>query len=409
MSERLKRILFAVFFLIFTALAGLAIYYVFFRPRVAAPPTPPPEEAVGELPEAGPAVAVPPAAALPPGVLPPGVEVAPLAPAVVPAPPQTVLLHDAVTREVSLSADRTAARYYNPDDGRFYRVNTDGASVPLANQTFPNLDQVTWGKNTDQAILTFPDGTKLHYSFETGQQTTLPKHWERFDFAPDDKQVVAKSAALTPGSQFLIVTDPNGSNARAIEPLGNNADKVFPNWTPNNQIVAYAMVGESKGFDRQEVIMVGQQHENFRALQVEGRGFRPLWSPSGQKILYSVWNAASDYRPELWISGGAPETMNVGRTKLDLQTWADKCVWADDDTIYCAVPAGLPTGAGLQPDLFTNIPDSFLKIDLQTGAKVALGAPPGTISVRKPVLTADRQHIIFTDALTGKLYDFRIF
>ncbi|OGL73488.1 hypothetical protein A3E39_04615 [Candidatus Uhrbacteria bacterium RIFCSPHIGHO2_12_FULL_60_25] len=408
MSERLKRILFVVFFILFTIVVAIVIYILFFKPKVAPPgPVEVPVVTPGELPGAGPAVPGVPTVPGVPGVLPPAAGV-PGAPAVALPPPQTVLLRDGVTQGVSPSADKTGARFYNPDDGKFYRVKPDGSTTALSDASFPNLDRVDWGKSSDQAIMTFPDGSNIHYDFRTQTQTTLPKHWEDFNFAPDDAQVVAKSNALTPASRYLIVSNPNGGNSQAIELLGNNADKTFPNWTPNNQIIAYATVGEPKGFDRQEILLVGKNHENFRGLQVEGRGFTPLWSPSGKKLLYSVWNAASDYRPELWISGGDPDSINQNRTKLDVQTFANKCVWSTDETVICAVPSSLPTGAGLQPDLFTNIPDSFMQIDLSTGAKTNLGTPAGDLSVRNPVLTEDQAHVIFTDALTGKLYDFNL-
>ncbi|HWR00092.1 MAG TPA: hypothetical protein VN397_04595 [Candidatus Methylomirabilis sp.] len=408
MSERLKRILFVVFFLLFSAGVAVGIYLVFFRakPVPVQPEIPPGFE--GALPGAGPAVPGAPTVPGVPGALPPaGAVPGAVAPGEA-APPQTVLLRDGVTQGVSPSSDGTGARFYNPDDSKFYRVRPDGATEALSDATFPNLDSVSWGNSTDQAILTFPDGAKIHYDFRTKTQTTLPKHWQSFNFAPDDTQVVAKSEALTPASRFLIVADPNGNNSQAIELLGNNADKTFPHWAPNNQIIAYATVGESKGFDRDEILLVGKNHENFRGLQVEGRGFRPLWSPTGKKLLYSTWSVASEYRPELWISGGDPDTLNQGRTKLDIQTWADKCVWGDEDTIYCAVPNQLPRGSGLEQDLFNSIPDSFVKIDLRTGAKIPLGSPTGDLSVRNPVLADNGQHIIFTDALTGKLYDFAL-
>jgi hypothetical protein len=408
MSDRLKRILFVVFFVIFTIGVAIAIYFIFFAPKAAPIPTVPTAPGgVGTLPGAGQATSVVPTAPGQPGALPsaggvPG-GVTPTG-----AQPQTTLLRDGITQGVSPTSDKGGARFYNPDDAKFYHVTPDGITQPMSDQAFPNLDTVTWGKSTDQAIMTFPDGSNIYYNFNTKTQTTLPKHWDSFNFSSDDTSVVAKSEALDPGSRFLIVADPNGQNPRPIEPLGENGDKVFPDWTPNNQIVAYATVGDPQGFDRQEIILVGQNHENFKGLMVEGRGFEPSWSPSGNKLIYSVWNVSNDYRPELWVSGGAPGNVNDSRSKLDVTTWAHKCAWADENTVYCAVPDSLPTGAGLQPDLFTNIPDSFIEINLLTGAKTPLGKPTGDISVKNPVVTADKQHIIFTDALTGKLYNFNI-
>lgn len=409
MSEGLKRILFIGFFAVFTIAIGMAIYFIFFRPEVV-PEVPMEEEGIpGAFPGAEEAELREPTEALPPGALPGAVGVPgeALPPGIAPAP-QTILLKEGVTQQLSPSADGSGARYYDPIESKFYRATTDGVIIPLSDQEFPDVEKVSWGNSSDQAILTFPDGSKVHYNFDTEKQTTLPKHWNEFDFAADDRDVVAKSEAIAPESRFLIISDPDGSNARAIEPLGDNANKTFPNYTPNNQIVAYATVGEAKGFDRESIVLIGKNHENFQGLLVEGRSFLPLWSPTGQKVLYSVWSVESGYRPDLWVSGGAPNNMNRDRVKLEINTWADKCAWADDLTVYCAVPQDMPRGAGLQRELFNDLSDTIVKIDLRSGAKIPIGTPEGGLSVRNPVVTEDGINLIFSDAITGDLYNFRL-
>ena len=411
MSDRLRRILFAILFVLFTVAVGVAIWFVFFRTPPPSPVTTTPGGGAtpgGTLPGAGlstPSGAIPsaPATGLPIAPTVPGALIAPGAPEA-----ETLLLRDAVTQYASSGSDRQGARYYNPDDSRFYRISTDGVTATLSDQTFPDVAAVTWGTASDQAILEFPDGRKIHYDFRTQAQTTLPSHWEDFSFAPGDSSIVAKSVGVSPDSRFLVTSDPQARSPRAVEALGQNASKTFPTWTPGGQIIAYATVGEAQGLDRQDVILVGQNHENIRALQVEGRGFLPLWSPDGNTVLYSVWSSTSDYRPELWVSGGNPENVNQNRTKLGLQTWADKCVWGDASILYCAVPERLPRGSGLDSTLFTEIPDAFYRVDLRTGAKTFLGRPPNDVSAKNLVVTQDRQHLLFTDVQTGKLYDFRI-
>lgn len=414
MTDRVKRVLFAVGFLLIVAVAGAALYWVFIRgglPGIIQPPGGGGTEqpgGTGGLAPAGTGGDRTPAESGS-GALPSGsggfVQIGGSATA--PAP-QTVLLRDGVTQGVSPSADGRGARYYNPDDGKFYRVTDDGVTTALSDTNFPSVESVTWANDTDQAVLTFPDGRNVSYDFRTNKQSTLPTHWEDFAFSPDDRQIVSKSVAVSPEARFLVISNADGSSPEAIEPLGENEDKVYPTWTPNNQIIAYALVGEAQGFDRQEIILVGKNHENFRALQVEGRGFQPLWSPDGATVLYSVWNAASDYRPELWTSGGNSTNMNQNRTKLGIQTWANKCVWRDTVTIYCAVPDSLPRGAGLQPTLFRTQPDSFYKIDLRTGAQTLLGSPQGAGAAEHLVLTESGDALIFTDAQSGRLYQFNI-
>lgn len=412
MSEGLKRILFIVFFILLVIAIGTGLYWIFLRPATTPPVTNPPvtNQPIGggfegggaaqpgtEYPTPSGQVGLPLPTPLPGATTAEGA-----------AEAQTSLLYDDVAQSITQSTDGTGARYYSASEAKFYRINTEGTATSLSNQTFPNVEQVTWGNNTDQAILSYPDGSNVYYDFRTQTQTTLPKHWEDFSFSSDDRQIVAKSIAIDPGARFLVVSDPKGGNPQAIEPLGDNAELTYPLWTPNNQIIAYATVGDPQGFDREQIILVGRNHENFRALQVEGRGFLPLWSPDGSKVLYSVWNVANGYRPELWLSGGNPETINQDRTALGIMTWADKCVWQDATVIYCAVPDTLPTGAGLQRELFNALPDSFYRIDLRSGAKTLLGKPPADVSVRGLTVTSDGNHLLFSDSTTGKLYDFRI-
>lgn len=409
MSERLKQVLFIVFFILFSIGVAFAIWWVFFReaPTVTEPVAPG-EGLEGALPgagEAGPVTGVPGAPEV--GAL-PGAGVVPGAAPTRVAVGETIILRDGITQQASGSSDGNGARFYNPDDSKFYRVTADGRTIALSDETFPNVQTVSWGNTSDQAILEFPDGTNVHYDFESKKQTTLPKHWEGFEFAGDDNNIVAKSNPSIPDNRYLIVADPNGGNPRAIEPLGENDDKTFPYWTPNDQIIAYATVGDPSGFDRQTIILVGQEHENFKGLLVEGRDFMPLWSPSGQIVLYSVWNGESDYKPELWISGGAPDNVNENRRKIGLQTWADKCVWANEETLYCAVPDALPRGAGLDSSLFNNTRDSIYRIDLRSGSTALIGAPEGNLNVRMPVLSDNGSILIFTDGITGSLYSFRV-
>lgn len=412
MSERLKRFLLITAFVIFACGLGYVLYSLFFRPKAAPiePATTEGTETLGELPSSGAAggrasTTEEGAAGLPPGTEQPGgqpTEGLPLA-------QRTRVLNEGISRDVSATVDGNGARFYDPSDAKFYKISSDGIMKPLSDQTFPNVDSVVWGNATDQAILNFPDGSNVLYDFTTQKQTTLPKHWDEFDFASRDNQIVAKSESDAPESRYLIIASPDGSNAQAIEPLGENQDKTFPAWTPNDDIIAYATTGQAKGFDRQEIILVGKNHENYNGLVVEGRGFEPLWSPSGQIVLYSVWTIANDYKPELWVSGGAPGNINQNRQKLSVQTWAFKCAWGSETDIVCGVPENLPRGAGLQPDQFQHTSDRIVRINLNDNTVTDLGKPDGGPTVKNPILSTDGSELIFTDAVTGKLYTFGLF
>jgi hypothetical protein len=409
MSDGMKRILFIAGFVVLIAGIGYGIYVVFFRGTAQLTQPQPGQNTTstgGALPSSGAAGVRGGNGTNGTGVLPnaevvPGTETGN-------TQTNTSLIVESVAQQLSPTTDGSGARFYNAVDGKFYRALPDGRVISLSDAVFPNVDTVAWGNTSDQAILAFPDGSKIHYDFQTKAQTTLPSHWDDFNFSTDDKKIIAKSEAVSPESRYLVISDPNGKNPQAIQALGENGDKVHAAWTGNGQVVAYSETGEALGYDRQQIILLGKNNENFTGLVVEGRGFQPLWSPSGKNILYSVWTVDNNYKPDLWVSGGSPDNVNQNRVKLSVQTWANKCVWADDQTIFCAVPENLPRGAALQPDLFATLEDRIIKIDLKTGQKTDLGKPDGNPSIKNLVITKDATELMYTDASTGKLFAFKI-
>lgn len=409
MSEKRKKILFIIGFVIAAAIIGFGLYYFFFRPLIAPPvsaPAPSPEAITGALPSAEPGGARAPEEITPPGALPPGAP-SPI-PAAPGAPSGVSLLRDAVTQAVTPSADKQGARFYDPNDGRFYRLNPDGTIARLSNKQFFDVDNVSWAKQNDKAILEFPDGNNVLFDFASDRQSTLPKHWEDFSFSADDQRIAALSLGLDPNSRYLIVSSPDGGEARAIEPLGQNANRTMVEWSPNNQVIAFALTGKSQPEGAQEVLLIGENRENFKSLIVPGRGFQPNWSPTGQQILYSVYHERTEFRPSLWIAGGAGDQIGENRRALNLNTWADKCAWMDENELICGVPQSLEVGAGLAPQNFSGAPDNVYRINLRTGASVKINTPDQIHPIRQPLISADKTKLIFTDGTTGRLYEYEL-
>ncbi len=297
-----------------------------------------------------------------------------------------------------VSKDSTSGnpRFYNSQDGKFYRIGANGQPEALSDQVFYNVDDVTWSPISDESIIEYPDGANIYYNFDTKKQATLPKHWESFSFAPSGDKIAAKSLAFSPENRWLVASDPDGNNIELVEPLGNNADKVIVDWSPNKQIVALSTTGEDLGSDRQEVLFIGKNGENFKSTVVEGRGLITNWSQTGEKLLYSVHSARNEFKPELWIVHSAGDAIGENRKPIQLNTWADKCTFTDDRFAYCGVPRELPKGAGFAPSLADNIPDDLYKIDVETGIKIKL--PIATDHVIESMFVGkDGKTIYFTD------------
>lgn len=294
-------------------------------------------------------------------------------------------------------------RFYNKQDGKFYEKQADGTLKTMSDNTFYNAESVTWAKTSDKAVIEYPDGSNIIYDFATKKQVSLPKHWEEFSFSPLEDTIVAKSITIAPENRYLVTADTSGKNINYIAALGENAHKVIVDWSPNKQVVAFSKTGEALGADRQEILLVGTNKENLPSLTVEGRGFTSQWSPTGEKILYSVYNKQNEYKPELWIVNGDGDTIGTERKALRINTWPNKCVFEDDRFVYCGVPNSLPTGAGYAPQIADSIDDTIYRIDTTTGARTEIQTPD-TYTVEHMTLSDDGRTLYITDTQTNGLF-----
>ncbi|MBP9731895.1 MAG: hypothetical protein KBD29_00325 [Candidatus Magasanikbacteria bacterium] len=295
------------------------------------------------------------------------------------------------------------ARFYNENDGKFYTLDRNGDVRVLSDTVFYNVTQATWSPETNETIIEYPDGSNIYYDFDSNTQVTLPKHWESFSFSEEGSQITAKSIGLSPDNRWLITSDPTGNNVSLVEALGNNASKVIVDWSPNRQVVALSLTGDEIGGQRQELLLVGQNNENFRSIEVEGRGLQTQWSPEGNKLLHSVHSSRTDYKPELWIVDASPDTAGANRKPLGVNTWASKCTMADERTVYCGVPTSLESGAGFAPEVANFTADTFYRIDTVTGIRTALQTEDSHV-VDSMFVSGDGGTLYFTDKNQSGLF-----
>ncbi len=287
-------------------------------------------------------------------------------------------------------------RYYNANDGKFYRVMPNGQIQSLSDQIFYNAQKVTWAKNNNEAVIEYPDGSKIVYNFNTNKQVSLPKHWQDFSFSADGTQIAAKSIGLDAANRWLVTVNSDGTGAKLIEPMGDNADKVIVDWSPSQQVAAFSDTGAPQSGEAREQLLIGLNGENFKSIIVEGSGFQPQWSTTGNKLLYSVYSSRSDFKPELWLVDSYGDSIGNNRQSLKINTWADKCAFSNDSTVFCAVPKNLPTGAGMSPDIAAYNYDDLYKIDLKTGLKTPIPLD-GNYNVTNISYDAATNKVIFTD------------
>lgn len=395
--ERKKQLLMIFLFILVACLLGFILYYIFTRTSIIRPlpGKPVATTTVSGLPTAGerPAV-VPGEGEEVPTILPSAGEIS--KPGQAYTRPQAVerlttdyALYPAIKTDGSL-------RYHNANDGKFYKITSDGTIEKLSDKVFYNVDNVSWANGKDLAVIEYPDGANIIYDFENTKQVTIPNHWEEFTFSPQDNEIGAKSMGLSENNRWLISVKTDGTGTKLIEPMGNNADKVDVSWSPSGQTLALSRTGDVIGNDQEEVLFVGLHGENFKSLVVEGFDFRHQWSTDGKQILFSTYSDRSDYKPELWIASAFGDNIGSNRTLLNLDTWADKCTFAGQTALYCAVPKTMPRGAGMAPEIISDVYDGLYKIDLKTKAKTPVTLD-GDYTIDNISYDTSNNKILFTD------------
>ncbi len=404
-----KKIFLAIIFVLAVVLIGFSLYFVFFKSRqVPSPPQtqtptstpglPHAEEGQGQITEPGEG-----------GKIPSNQEAQETEQEQkdqeeVPTKPsgRVTQVSNSETLNPVLSLDENGVQFYNKDDGKFYRVDKDGNMEILSDKVFNNVDNISWAPTKDKAVIEYPDGSNVVYNFNTQKQVTLPKHWEDFNFSSNGNHLVFKSIGRSPENRWLAISDDKGAKTKAIEEIGENADKVYPSWSPNNQMIA--MYTQGIDFNRQEVYFIGKHDENFKSTTIPGRDFEPKWSKTGDHLLYSVYSKRNDLKPQLWTVNATPKNMGAGRKSLDVNTWAHKCTFSSNNEIYCGVPRNLPKASGLFKQKAKAASDDIYKINTKTGQKELLANLEGNFNMTNLNVTANKENLYFTDKNTNKIH-----
>jgi len=314
-------------------------------------------------------------------------------------------------QDSTLSGDGKGEQYYNAADGIFYRIDENGNRVALTDKIFKGVTKTTWANDKNKAVLQFEDGSNLYYDFQKKQQYTLPKEMKEFTFSPGSDKIGYKYMATDVEDRWLGTINPDGSDPKGIERLGDNEDKVQMSWSPSGKAVA--TLNDYIDADRQKVIPIGLNGENYKQMTVEGRDFKYQWSPTGKQMLYSVFGAYSDYKPTLWIVDSEGDDIGKNRKPLEIDTWVDKCTFSDSSSVYCAVPQTLPTGVGYSRSLADETPDMIYQIDINTGKKKLIAIPTdsfGTLNytIESLSVSKDGSTLFFTDKANKNIHKLKL-
>lgn len=253
-------------------------------------------------------------------------------------------------------------KYYLQQNGWAISSSPDGTNVyTLSNTNIPGITNVVWSPSTERVILYLDNGSKELYDYSTHQPLPIQNGITAAAFSPDNNQIVFydNTNPSTPALDILDLTSLNqnqiSSNTYIDPTLSWKGSNIFLSSTVPN------IYRRPKDLD----LYATQSSKMYNILNMT-YGFQGIESPDGSKILYSKTSIYGE-NLDLYV-----HSLTGGETNLGLATIPEKCAFASNVVVYCAVPDSWPAYSQFPEDYDTNLiqtTDSFWAINIVTGQK----------------------------------------
>ncbi|MFC1700942.1 hypothetical protein ACFLZ0_02295 [Patescibacteria group bacterium] len=318
-----------------------------------------------------------------------------------------------ISKEPILSpiADGNLVKYYSALSGNVLQSNFDGSEqFIISSDTLTNLLKTKWSPIDKNKVISFfkqkdEQIKKYFYNFKSKESAMLEKNISSVDWSPTEDKIVYQYFDIQSGLNNINIANPDGSDWNSI--LQTRIKDIIVEWPSSNQIIIRT---KPSGLAKSVIYTINPSGENFRKLIDNTYGLTTLWSPQGDKLLFSETNSQGEN-----LKLNLFNTNDYTIRELDFITLPEKCVWSQDNiTAYCAVPTIIADKAVLPDDYYKDLlefTDFFYKINLNTGQKSLLAKSDIlSIGIDASQLLLDNQenYLIFVNKKDGLLYSLEL-
>ena len=407
-----KRYLIIIGVIVGLVIIGLIVFWVYFAKP--APATQPAFPDGGTFPAAGgktPGQATTPGAAPTPTIISPG-----------PLKPLTQLTQKPISGATFVektNPDKTkieTVRYFEKATGHIYDVELPkGNPVRISNTTIPNIFEVYWSPNGDQAVIRYTEEN------ETGVQdvvrnfsvisiaTTTAATTTRGIFLLSSIKTLASSPKensifyLTPFEDTNVGVTATFEDKKQKQILSAPFGDWLASW-PSASIIAFLSKPSAavNGF----LYKLDPTTGSFNRVLDNIQGLTALWSPDGGSILYG----------EETLQGLKTSLFDVKGKKaalFSLTTLPEKCAWSKlkKGILYCAVPSSVPAGA--YPDDWyqglVSFSDRIWRIDIINGSTEILSNETNDgLDLINLFLSKNEDYLFFQNKKDGTLWNLQV-
>lgn len=284
-----------------------------------------------------------------------------------------------------LSADGKEILYYNPDSGEIRSVSTQnmaGGST-LAAKIQPAARQASWGLNKT-LVATFPSNS-IFYDLNSNTSKKLDSKIKKPVLSRAGDKLAYNYFDTETGKGNIGIADPEVGTFKIIMPtrfenwridwVSKNVLSLIRHPTPENPAASLFTLDIETGALRSVV--------DFKP------NLEVVWSPSGQKIIYSYNNDPAQESNLYFMDLSSREEVELNIT-LD----ASKCTWGiDNKTVYCA---GKDSFVTINTSSTSPIPENIPNIPKENLDSSAIAT--------NLLLTSTEDYLIFRNSQNGKLY-----
>lgn len=268
----------------------------------------------------------------------------------------------------------TVVRYMEKETGHIFDIDM---SIPLAktritNTTVPRVHEALFGQNGSSVLVRYLDKNNSIQTYSaiipvaTSSGASLGGVALRGAFLPENIGNISMSPSK---SKIFTVVNFGNSSVGTVSGLdGKNKSQIFdspftewlPSWTNDKTILLTTKPSSiAIGF----AYTLDAKSGSFKKIYGGTSGLTALLSPDSKNLLVSEVDSDS---PSLKIY----RALDHNLTDTGLKTIADKCLWAGNTIVYCAIPETTPAVSGGYPDAWYQgivlFSDSIWKIDLET-------------------------------------------
>lgn len=306
--------------------------------------------------------------------------------------------------------DGQKVKYYSKNNGYVFESTFDGSErTRLSSNILTDLLKVIWSSNKDKVIAIFDNEGEIKkylYDYQISKSTLLNQDIRHIAWSPNEDKIAYQYYNSQTEDNNISIANPDGS--QWINVFTTRMKNLIVEWPSSGQV---AIRTKPSGLAQSVVYTIDLATGDFQKIISETYGLTVLWSPLGDKLLFSETDNRGK-NLKLKIADLAKSTIQ----ELNFVTLPEKCVWSQDNrTLFCAIPKTISTLAAFPDDYYKGLiilADDFWRINLDIGEKIQIYATENeeatSYDAKELLLSPLEDYLLFVNKRDDYLYSLEL-